>query len=156
ANRDLVIAKRYLHLPVKAGAPQRRMSYQVDGKTVREFEIELADSKPDYWVFSDMTPFKGQKVRITANALPVDSRGLASITQVSKVPGASTLYKEKYRPQFHFTSRRGWLNDPNGLVYSQGEYHLFYQHNPYGREWGNMHWGHAVSKDLVHWRELPV
>src|SRR5262249_30279634 len=71
ANRDLVIAKRYLHLPVKAGAPQRRMSYQVDGKTVREFEIELADSKPDYWVFSDMTPFKGQKVRITANALPV-------------------------------------------------------------------------------------
>jgi fructan beta-fructosidase len=155
ARRELVVSRHYLHLPVKNGAPKRRMRYLVNGETVREFEVELAEDRADFHVFDDVGQFRGERLTLAVDALPADSKALAAIRQDDELPGSAEMYREKHRPQFHFTSRRGWLNDPNGLVWCDGEYHLFYQHNPYGWEWGNMHWGHAVSKDLVHWREQP-
>ena len=65
-------------------------------------------------------------------------------------------YQEQYRPQIHYSPEKNWLNDPNGLVYLNGEYHLFYQYNPFGNNHANMHWGHAVSHDLFNWREIGV
>jgi fructan beta-fructosidase len=69
---------------------------------------------------------------------------------------AQLTYQEQFRPQFHFTPERNWMNDPNGMVYHEGEYHLFYQYNPFGDKWGHMSWGHAVSNDLVQWKHLPL
>lgn len=156
ATREISLEKRLLNLPVKNGAPKRVMTVAIEGQPPRHFDIELADGAPDWWAFMDIAPFQGKKALITLDKLPAGSEGLKAIDQSDEIKNADTLYHETLRPQFHFTTRRGWNNDPNGLVYHEGEYHLFYQYNPYGVQWGNMHWGHAVSQDLVHWQELPV
>jgi fructan beta-fructosidase len=80
----------------------------------------------------------------------------ALLACAEREPLPETLYQEAYRPQFHFTPVKNWMNDPNGLVFFDGEYHLFYQYNPFGIRWGHMSWGHAVSPDLVRWEHLPV
>ncbi|MDR2848724.1 MAG: glycoside hydrolase family 32 protein [Bacteroidales bacterium] len=148
----LKITKKYLNLPVSQQIERKNMTFIVKGKPERTFSIRLT-ATPEYWVFCDVSPLKGQSITIRYDG---DATGLSKIYQADEIEGQQNLYREANRPQFHFTTRRGWNNDPNGLIYYEGEYHLFYQHNPYEREWENMHWGHAVSRDLLHWEELPV
>ena len=70
--------------------------------------------------------------------------------------GAQDLYHELYRPQIHFSPKEKWINDPNGMVYYKGIYHLFYQYYPDSTVWGPMHWGHVTSTDLIHWHQKPI
>jgi len=128
------------------------------GRVEREFDIELAEREVDWWAFMDLASFKGKLIMLAVDELPQDSMGLRSVRQSDELEGHKTIYREALRPQFHFSSRRGILGDANGLVFYEGEYHLFYQHYPYGLTGmpARAHWGHAVSTDLVHWQELPV
>ena len=153
ASMEMVLQKRYLNVPVNNRAPGRSMSLTVDDELLGNFGIPLAEDKPDWWAFFDVARFKGRKLVVNMTPAPKDWK---IISQDDVIKGSEDLYQEKYRPQFHFTSRRGWLNDPNGMIYYKGEYHLYYQHNPVALPWGNMTWGHAVSKDMVHWNELPT
>ncbi|MCK4745860.1 MAG: glycoside hydrolase family 32 protein, partial [Bacteroidales bacterium] len=154
ARRVITFDNRYLNVPIREGAGSQLMTIYMDDRKVREFTLELAPGEPDYWMFLDVTEWKGKTGVIHIAKMAEDSKGLDAMFVDQSVIGFENLYREKDRPQFHFTSRRGWHNDPNGLVFYKGTYHLFYQHNPLGWPWGNMTWGHAVSKDLVHWKEL--
>ncbi len=154
AERQITATTRYLHIPIKNGAPKRVLTLMVEGKEVVRNDVELADGKPDWWAPMDVSPWKGRALTLRVDKLQEDSTALSSIEQGDALKEAGDLYREPLRGQFHFSPQRGWNNDPNGMVFYNGEYHLFFQHNPYGWGWGNMHWGHAVSKDMVHWEEL--
>ncbi len=153
AETTFKVTKHYLNIPVSHKCERVRFNVEIPGESPMPLDIRLASDHPDYWVFADLSAYKGKKIKVF---YPDNLKGIDKIYQADTIRGGGDFYKEKNRPQFHFTTRNGWINDPNGLIWNDGEYHLFYQHNPYERDWGNMHWGHAVSPDLVHWKELPV
>lgn len=152
-DQKFKIDKRYLNLPVSNDIESQHVKIMVGKDIYWEFDIQFSESEPDFWVFVDMKEILGKEATLKLEKPTGKDVGLVYFSD--QIAGADSLYKEKLRPQFHFTSKRGWNNDPNGLVYHNGEYHMYYQHNPYGWNWGNMHWGHAISKDLLHWEELP-
>ena len=158
-TRQIFITNNLLNLPVNNNGPSRRVTIMVGGIPVRDFDINLADGAPDWWAFVDVSAFQGQTATVTVNNLSVGSTGLSSIVQSNGIVGATNLYSESLRPQIHYSGRRGLINDVNGMIYYNGQYNLYYQHNPYSLNFGangaERNWGHAVSPDMVHWQELP-
>lgn len=155
-QQDFVAEKQYLRLPVKNGAPSKTVEIKSEGEKLRWFTIELAEGEADWYAYLDISAWKGDTLSLHVNELSKGANVFQPIVQTDEDKNEGVLYEEKLRGQFHFSPKRGWNNDPNGLAFYKGEYHLFFQHNPYGRGWGNMHWGHAVSKDLVHWEEIDI
>ena len=152
--------QRYLLLPVEEVMPDVRVSMIVNNKEVKAADVRLAVNRVDYFVPLDLSGYTGKNVLLKFKLGSNDPvRGKLSAVCCKEMKLADTFdtgNREKFRPTYHFSPLYGWMNDPNGMVYKDGEYHLFYQYNPYGSKWGNMSWGHAISKDLVNWQHLPV
>ena len=146
---------RYMAVPVENGAPKILMEV-FDGETrVAYDQVEWARGVTNWTGSLDLGAAKGRALefRFSGNDVPELTAADLRFAE-TRFSAPKGQYDEPWRPQFHFTPPLGWNNDPNGLSYRDGEWHMFYQHNPFGVRWGNMHWGHAVSKDLVHWQDL--
>ena len=139
----------YILLPVSKYASQKKLKFYLDTVLVLDLDIALDGLEPDFYAYYDVRRFKGRM--LSMECLPHMDFEIKKADEMPDNP-----YCERYRPKVHFSAPMGWLNDPNGLVYHNGKYHMFYQLNPVGVTWNNMHWGHAVSDDLVRWEHLPV
>ena len=147
--------EHFLLLPVAFGGETTKLRVEVDGQKIRDIDIVFPMNQGEIQFFGtlDVSQWNGKKVALCAEQIPEKCEALDWIIESSEPADKAAAYNEKYRPQFHFAPRRGWTNDPNGLVWDGEKYHLFYQHNPFSVQWGNMTWGHATSTDLLHWQE---
>lgn len=157
-NDSLAVLKinrpsKYLLIPIQEDAPETKVCLVTGDAGDTDMDIRIANNRVDYYVPMTLPLSGSSKAIVRIQGQPIHKLCLDSLKQSETF---DTKNKEKYRPIYHHTPTYGWMNDPNGLVYKDGEYHMFYQYNPYGSMWGNMHWGHSVSRDLVNWEHLPV
>lgn len=146
---SLNVAKKFLLLPVQENAPECKIGIINNNKSEGVLmNVRLAREKVDYYVPYDISAYVGQDISIDIQGMPSSSLCWKEI-KLSDTFDSSN--RETYRPVYHHTPVYGWMNDPNGMFYKDGVYHLYFQYNPYGSMWGNMTWGHSTSTDLTHW-----
>ena len=140
----------FLLIPVKIKENAERLSFYMEEQKVLEYRVfPLEEGETvDYYAPLPVTPWIGKTIRLEGNYPE------AFYTQIKQADDPTE--SDQVLPLMHFTPVNGWMNDPNGLVFEDGIYHLFYQHNAFGTKWDNMSWGHAVSKDLLHWEHRPM
>lgn len=142
--------KKFLLLPVQDDAPEGKVNIVVnnEGQLAQSMNIRLARERVDSYVPLDLSAYVNQKVSIDIAGMPSSS---LCWKELKMSDSFDMTNKEMFRPVYHHTPAYGWMNDPNGMFYKDGVYHLYFQYNPYGSVWGNMHWGHSTSTDLMHW-----
>ena len=154
ANEQNIIlldsVKKYLLLPVQENAPEGKVNIVINNELQLEqnINVRLAREKVDYYVPLDLSAYQGKTISIDVAGMPSSSLCWKEI-KLSDTFDFSN--REIYRPVYHHTPAYGWMNDPNGMFYKDGVYHLYFQYNPYGSMWANMTWGHSTSRDLTHW-----
>ena len=141
------IQHKYIVLPVNTNMVSKKIRLIEDGNLIFDFDCKVDAVSPKHKAYVDVERFIGKTVEITINPHMNVEIGFSDVKEYPN------LWRESLRPKIHFTVKSGYNNDPNGLIYHKGVYHMFYQHNPCSNQWGNMHWGHAISTDLIHWEE---
>ncbi len=150
ANYQITVQNKYIVVPVNMYGKRKRIHFYEGETLLWDFDAAIDFDTPHFYTYVDISHLMGKAVTLVP-APEIDLR----FTFTDAIPTAG-YYHEELRPMVHFTPKIGWLNDPNGLVCVDGVYHLFFQHNPADTNWGNMHWGHAISNDLIHWHELDA
>lgn len=146
---EIKIDSKYLWLPVDMSQEEIKLNMYVDENQIHEINIRLGGEDCDFYGALKVEEYRGQTLELWCSK---HEERLSGIRQENERPENDY----PYRPKLHYTPSYGWVNDPNGLVYHKGVYHLFHQYNPYATRWENMSWGHAVSTDLFHWEEQDV
>lgn len=146
---QIKIDRPYLWLPVTKNNPEVRLNIYLESDKVQEMDIHLGETSCDFYTAWDASAYMGKSLEVCTNG---NESQLQYIFCYDEAP--QNIYP--FRPKLHFSPEIGWHNDPNGLVFADGWYHLYYQWNPYGVVWGNMHWGHAKSRDMIHWEHCPM